>query len=73
MRFRVALTATLLNLLVCLVLLVSFVIGARSTQNDLISEELTVACRLSAEVLEDSTAVTDEEEYLRTLDRCGRN
>lgn len=68
MRFRVALAATLLNLLVCMVLLVSFLIGARSTQNDLISEELTVACRLSAEVLEDSTAVTDKEEYLRTLD-----
>ena len=32
MRFRVALAATLLNLLVCMVLLVSFLIGARSTR-----------------------------------------
>lgn len=66
MRTRVAVTATLLNLLVCVLLLVSFTVSARNNQNDLIREELNVTCRLSQEIL-DSAAFKDTEDYLRAL------
>ncbi|MBR6498561.1 MAG: PAS domain S-box protein [Clostridia bacterium] len=68
MRFRVALAATLLNLLICLALLTGLAISARNTQNDIIKEELAVTCRLTAEVLEAGPEAVDKGEYLRNLD-----
>ena len=66
MRLRVAVMATLLNLLVFVLLLVSFVVSSRNVQNDLIREELRVTCRLSKETL-DSAAFMDREDYLTVL------
>ena len=66
MRLRVAVMATLLNLLVFALLLASFIISARNVQNDLIREELGVTCRLSKETL-DSAAFMDRDDYLQVL------
>ena len=64
MRKRVALTATLLNLLVCIVLLLVSTYNAARLQNELIAEELTVTCRLSAEMLDSAAFVDTREEFL---------
>lgn len=52
MRWRVAVTATLLNMLVCLLLLSVCAYSAADLQNELIEEELRVTCRLSAEMMD---------------------
>ncbi|MBR4236613.1 MAG: PAS domain S-box protein [Clostridia bacterium] len=59
MKWRVALTATLLNLLVCALLLFAGSYSAAKLQNEGIKEELRVTCRLSAETL-DSAAFVDK-------------
>ena len=57
MKWRVAITATLLNLLICAVLLFMGAYSSARLQNDLIEEELRVTCRLSAEMLDSAAFV----------------
>ena len=64
MSKRVAITATLLNLLVCIVLLFVSTYNAAKLQNELITEELTVTCRLSAQMLDSAAFVNTREEFL---------
>ena len=64
--------ATLINLLVCAIMLLSYAAIARNTQNELIREELKVTCNLSAEILEHSySSSADRVEYLIGLDQSG--
>ncbi|MBQ9408952.1 MAG: PAS domain S-box protein [Clostridia bacterium] len=70
MKLRVAVMATLINLIVCAVMLVSYAVIARNTQNELIEEELKVTCNLSAEIFEHSyNSTADRYEYLDALAR----
>ena len=73
MKFRVALMATLINLFVCALMLFFYANTAKNTQNELIEEELKVTCRLSAEILADSTAYSVFDEYvlIRELNTSG--
>ena len=64
MSKRVAITATLLNLLVCIVLVFVSTYNAARLQNELITEELTVTCRLSAQMLDSAAFVNTREEFL---------
>ena len=64
MSKRVAVTATLLNLLVCIVLVFVSTYNAARLQNELITEELTVTCRLSAQMLDSAAFVNTREEFL---------
>ena len=72
MRFRVAVMATLINLLVCALLLFSYAAVARRTQNELIEEELKVTSALSGEIFEHSIDSTDARKaYLAGLTKSG--
>ena len=72
MKFRVAVMATLINLLVCTVMLFSYAAIARSTQNELIEEELKVTCELTAEIFEHNRdSSEDRKEYLSGLSESG--
>lgn len=62
MKWRVAVTATLLNLLVCTLFFLVGTYSAANLQNDLIEEELRVTCRLSAEMLDSAAFVDSDKE-----------
>ena len=72
MKFRVAVMATLLNLLFCMVIIFSYAGFTARTQNELIEEELRVTVTLSAEVLEHSGTFADDRiNYFETLVNSG--
>ena len=62
MRLRAALMATLVNFVVCALLLT-----AANLQNGILEEELKLTCRLSTEMLNSAAFQDDPEEYLNGI------
>ena len=71
MRFRAASFATLLNVIVCALLIAACSVTAASMQNEIIKEEMRITCRLSAEVLEQEAFQDAPDEYLKGITEEG--
>lgn len=64
MRFRAAAIATLLNVVVCALLIAACSVTAASLQNEIIKEEMRITCRLSAEMMNQEAYQDAPVEYL---------
>ena len=64
MKIRAAIEATLINFVVCVLLLAIFSATAVNLQNDIIEEELKLTCRLSTEMLGSAAFQDVREDYL---------
>jgi len=71
MRFRAASFATLLNVVVCALLIAACSVTAASLQNEIIKEEMRITCRLSKEVLDQETHQDAPVEYLEGITEEG--
>ena len=71
MRFRAASIATLLNVIVCSLLIAACSVTAASLQNELITEEIRITCRLSAEALRQGKDQDAPEEYQNDISSEG--
>ena len=67
MRLRAALMATLVNFVVCALLLTACSVTAANLQNGILEEELKLTCRLSTEMLNSAAFQDDPEEYLNGI------
>ena len=64
MKIRAAIMATLINFVVCALLLTVCSVTASNLQNEIIEEECKLTCRLSTEMLDSAAFQDDPEEYL---------
>ena len=67
MRLRAALIATLLNVIVCSLLIAACSITAANIQNSIIEEEMRMICRLTGDLSEKSEFQDAPNDYLNGI------